>query len=273
MIRLLNCFHILADPEFLSDDEWREGCSAGNIDTSYIKKTINASDESALELSCRFRDQDASEECVCLAALTIGDKTNSRILKTLSAIGFDRTIRIENENVSGIQRMSSEQTALIISEWIRKTGEFDIIITGQQSGDGNHGKVPSLIAETLDISCITGVTGFTPADKNGAYVSWLSDGTIIRAYVRYPVVLSVGIVSDAYLRVPTIKQRMAPDQAVTETISADDFCSDDSMRKREPVLLSMEPIVERREAVLIDGSEADKAARVMSDKYRKWVAQ
>lgn len=274
MIRVLNCFHILADPELLSDDEWQEGCKTGAIDTSYIKKTINASDESALELACRFRNQAIPEECVCLTALTLGDRTNDRILKTLSAVGFEHTVRIENEDAPGMECMSSEQIARLISKWIRATGGFELIVTGQKSGDGNQGKVPSMIAEELAIGCITGVTEFIPADEKGAYVTWVSDGTVIRAYMAYPVVVSVGTVSDAYLRAPTIKQRMASEQAVPELLSADEIDSNsDGKKNYAPVLLAMEPVIEKREAILIDGIDSDEAARVMSDHYRKWVAQ
>lgn len=273
MVRILNCFHTLADPEILSDSEWQEGCSKGHIDTSYIRKTINASDESGLELACRFRDKAGQDEEVTLAALTIGDSTANRVLKTLSSIGFDRVVRIGDG--SSVSSITSEKAAALIAEWTRTSGSFDLIITGQQSGDGNMGKVPSLTAEDLGITCLAGVTDFTPADENGAYAVWVTDGTVYRGYVEYPAVLAIGVVSDAYLRVPTIKQRMSRDNAVPEILEAEDIVPGISTASEGcgPVLLSMEAVDESRDTVMISGTDAHSAAQAMAAHYRKWVTE
>lgn len=271
MAHLLTCFHTLADPDVLSEKEWIDGCASGSVDFSYIRKTINSFDESALELSCRFRDLAKDGEAI-LSAVTIGDKTNETALRTLAALGFGRVVRIDAE----VESLTSEGVADILACWIEarnsETGNasfFDLIITGQRSGDWNQAKVPVLIADQLGVKCFTNVTGFAPADDNGAIVTWLTDDAACTAYVSYPAVLSIGDVSGAFLRVPTLRQRMDSKKQTVEVIMADnDKGGDCCIRSKD-----MKPVVERREAVFIDGTDAEAAADSMLLYFTKWMEE
>ena len=271
MAHLLTCFHTLADPDVLSEKEWTEGCAAGSVDFSYIRKAINSFDESALELACRFRDL-AEDKDTFLSAVTIGDRTNETALRTLAALGFGRSVRIDARTES----LTSESAADILTGWIKEQASktdssypFDLIITGQRSGDWNQAKMPMLIAGQLGFKCFTNVTAFAPVDDKGAMITWLTDDAVCTAYVAYPAVLSVGDVSGAFLRVPTLRQRMDSKKQEIEILTADPAGEADNGVR----LIDMEAVTERREAVVIDGTDADAASDSMLLFFTGWMEE
>ena len=270
MAHLLTCFHTLADPDVLNEEEWIEGCASGTVDFSYVRKTINSFDESALELAGRVKDL-AEDSETFLSAATIGDKTNETALRTLAALGFGRVARID----AAIESLTSEGAADILAGWIagkntetKDVEHFDLIITGQSSGDWNQAQIPMLIADQLGIKCFTNVASFVPSDDNGAMVTWLTDDALCTAYVAYPAVLSVGDVSGTFLRVPTLRQRMDSKKQAVEVVMADNKKHDCHVN-----LIDMKPVIERREAILIDGTDAEAAADSMLQYFTGWMEE
>lgn len=266
MARLLACFHTLADPELMSDQDWRDGCEAGYIDTSYLKTSINDYDESGLELACRYRDLCGDVE---LAALTIGNRMSDKVLSTLAALGYGLTARIEPYDNMAAPELTSAAVSHLITAWAGTRGGFDIIVTGRQSGDGNQGKTPVLIAEELGASCFTHVTGFAPAGDNGITVTWQTDDAECTAYAGFPVVLAVGEVPSSFLRVPTLRQRMDARQQKIDVFRAEDIADPAKPSVR---LTGMEPVTDAREPVFIDGSDPVGAAAQMMTYYLEWLS-
>ena len=292
MIRLLACFHACEDLEVLSEQEWCSGSAEGRIDTSYLKKTINAYDESALELACRLKDScrrvsmsveekiagkpadqdvgikaELQRELLCTtAAVTVAEGKRDLFSETLAAVGFDRVCRIipeetEWERLPEAGSLSSEYTASLLYKWIMEQEPFDLILAGWQSGNGNHGKVPLILAELLGLRCITHVTDVRPVDARHAEVSWTENGDDCSAVIAFPAVLPVGTVSGTALRVPTLRQRMAVRGRKAEIIPAEELTADPV---GSPVMLeSMEVLTEERNGRLLEGLDAETAAASM----------
>lgn len=205
MIRITNCFKIEPDLDKVSEEEWRQCAQEGFIDLGYIKSRINLQDEGALELSLRFRDSAAAEGMECaLSAVSGGGNSVISALQTLAALGFTRTDRIE-----GTDDFNPELTGAAIAEHLKANEKQELIVCGGQSGTGSGRAVPLYISHRLGIPCITNVKGFSPVDQETVRVTYHMDGTDITDTVSMPAVLAVGDVQQAYLRVPTLKQRMA----------------------------------------------------------------
>lgn len=269
MTRLLVCFHSVADLDMLSESEWISGGTSGYIDACYLKKSINCFDESALELACRFSDDAGSQQidCTC-AAVTAAEKNGDRFLQTLAAVGFTRTDRIHLLNDSERNALTSEQLSSLLFSYIQKQEPFDLILAGTQSADGSQGKTPLLLAELLDIRCITQVTDFHPIDDTHASVSYYRDDALCEEVISYPALLVIGNAADTYLRVPTLKQRMQSKKqpiAVYEPAVLSDTAQDTAI-----TFCSMEPCIQTRETTLIDGDDPRETAAIMYDHYKKW---
>lgn len=273
MTRILTCFHISADLDMLSESEWISGSESGYIDTCYLKKSINCYDESALELTCRFADRcgTAGTDCFC-TAVTASPKSGERFLETLAAVGFTQTDRIHLMDDAGETVLSSERTAALLYSYIRKQEPFDLILTGMQSADGNQGKVPLLLAELLNIRCISQVIDFYPVDDRHAAVSYYKDDALCGETISYPALLAVGNAADTYLRVPTLKQRMKSKKQPIAVFDPEVLRKDFSgICGAEAVFESMAPDIQKREPVLIDGGDALENAGTMYHYYRKWM--
>ena len=278
-MRILVCFHTLADLELLSEKDWQEAGSAGTADTSYLKKKLNCYDESALELACRAADicRKRQESCL-LDAVTVGGAENDGFLDTLSALGYTRTERID----PGSRRMetfSAEEIAGILLAWIRRQKPYDLILTGLQSGDGNRGMVPHLIAAGLQIPCIGRVTDFRP-EQSGRQtaVVWEEGGCVCTACLPHPFVMAVGNAAQSFLRVPTLRQRMEAGRQgrSVSLVSAEELISElpavEPPSDELPVrFCGMRPVSEKRDTVTIDGVDPDTAAGIMLEYFQKWA--
>ena len=256
---------MLADPELLTQEEWIKGCETGHVDTSYIKKSLNSYDESALELACRCRDN-SEEECE-LSALIIGDKVGDNVLNTLAALGFTRLVRIDAN--TDREELSSEEIIGLLLAWLRMQEPFDVIVTGIKSGDGNQGKLPIAVAEEMGMRCITHVTEFKARGDEYLEVDWDTDSSHCKANMECPLVLAVGTVASSYLRVPTLADRMKTKGKETEIINASELACQVNEVTR-PRLISMTAVDETRETMAIDGDDANYAAEQIASYYGKW---
>lgn len=276
-MRLLNCFHTIADLELLSEDDWISGSGSGHIDTCYLKQILNCYDESALELACRFRDAACSSVPVCsCTAVTVSADNNKTFLELLAALGFTDTHLISLRDPTSMETLSSEKAVALLYAYIQKQVPFDFILTGAQSGDGSQGKVPFLLAEYLGIRCISNVTDIRPVSETSVSVISHLDSEIREETVSGPAVLVIGNVVGTYLRVPTLRQRMQSRHQEIAVFHEDSLCSEMSagqyLSSEENIqLLNIEPVIQKRTSEIVNGSDPDEAARILYDHYKKWV--
>lgn len=271
-MKLLVCFHATADLDMLSESEWISGSASGCIDTSYLKKTLNCYDESALELACRFGAQCSADEKECsLTAVTAAETKANRFLETLAAVGFSQTDRIHISDGEETA-LTSERLSSLLYSYIQKQNAFDFVLCGEKSADGYQGRTPLLLAELLGIRCITQVIGFQPADYGQISVEYYRDDALCRETIKAPALLVIGNAADTYLRVPTLKQRMqSKKQPVTVYGTEELLSSCDKTLESHDTLCAMAAEIPTRDAISIDGSNPKEAAEAMFNYYKKWV--
>ncbi len=265
MIKVLNSFKSVPDLDKMPAADWAAGAESGQIDTSYLKSIINCYDESALELTLRFNDKAVSEGLDCfLGAVTAGDRIAEKTLKTLAALGFAGTDRI----VSGEElTFRPELTASSLLTYARKKGSWDMIVMGVQSADGCNKKIPFLVAEGLGMTCISQVVNFVPEGDKACRVTYMRDGARCEEVVELPLLLAVGDVPSTYLRVPTLKQRLATKMQVIGQYDA----AAGPAEFNESTLQKVELIDQTRAGALIDGMDAAEKAEKLYRDYLKGV--
>ena len=269
-MRILDCFHTIADLDLLSEDDWISGSKSCHIDTSYLKQILNCYDESALELSCRLRDTCATSgiSCTCTAT-TVSDQSAKPFLERMIALGFADAALIQLDETASTEHLASERTAALLYSYINKQQSFDFIFTGTQSGDGSQGKVPFLLAEFLKMRCISNVIDIRPVSENSIFVASQHGTVICEETVTAPAILMIGNIAGTFLRVPTLRQRM---QSKTQKIhlyhesALAASASDDSIH-----LTGMEPVLQQRPSEIFDDADPSKAAKILVDYYKKWI--
>lgn len=266
MLKILGTFRVVPDLDLLSEEDWTVH-EKNLVDTSFVKTIWNCFDESALEFMLRLSENSESLGIpVQLDAMTVGNSICENYLRTLYALGFEKAVRIQAEEELQFQ---PELIAALITEYWECFGGQDVIVMGQKSADGTNGKVPLLVAEKLGWPCVTQVMGISMEDETHLRVTSKMDDCVCTQTVKIPCVLVVGDVPAAFLRVPTLKDRMTKGKRAIETHSLDEFevwkqwnTSDSSV-----CLVHMEAVAEKRDGILIQGDSVQEKVKLLYKAY------
>lgn len=132
------------------DTEERIVVSGGQIQEDGAEFIINPYDEYAIEEAIQVRDAHGGEVTV----LTMGDEEAEKQLRTALAMGADKAVLINTEDVEDLDQFSA---AHILAEYL-KDKDADLILAGNVAIDGGSGQVGPRVAELLGINCVTTIT-------------------------------------------------------------------------------------------------------------------
>ena len=113
----------------------------GTIETASLKKAMNPFDEIALEQAVQLKEKGVAKEVV---AVSIGKSDSSETLKVALAMGADRAILIETEDVI---------EPLGIAKLIKALAEKEnpqLIIAGKQGVDTDANQVGQMLSALCD---------------------------------------------------------------------------------------------------------------------------
>lgn len=105
---------------------------------------INDADKNAIEHAIRLRDRYGGK----VILLSMGPPMFDSYLKVGLAMGADNAILLSDRAFAASDTLA---TAYALSGAIRKIGDYDLVILGEESSDGGTGQVPSQVAELLGI--------------------------------------------------------------------------------------------------------------------------
>lgn len=142
---------ILVCMKQVPDSETRVKIAADgkSIDLAAVNMVINPFDEFAIEEGIRIKEKSGGEVTI----LTLGaEKAESDIRKAL-AMGADKGILLKTE--AGF----NGDVAHALSEEI-KAGSYELILLGKQAIDDDSAQMAQMLAEKLDMPCVTNVIKF-----------------------------------------------------------------------------------------------------------------
>ena len=265
-MKILGCFKVVPDLDLVVEEDWNVKDHL-YVDAGYAKLVWNCFDEGALEMMLRLSDLSESLNVIYkLSALTISRQKTEGFLKTLYALGFSEGVRICVEAEEELL-FSPEMVAEGIANYVREIEEQDVVITGIQSSDGSSRKTPYLLAEKLGWPCITQVIGIEPIDENHLKVtSQVSGGYMVRD-VKIPCVLAVGNSSCAYLRIPTLKDKMKLGKRPITRLRPEDM---GMLQVSENVrIAALKPVDRKRNTVVIEAGTPQEKAKYLYENYLK----
>jgi electron transfer flavoprotein alpha/beta subunit len=204
MMRILVCFKIIDNTDELLAEDWLD-LGVGHPDVSYVKRMLGCFDEAALENALRIKDR--CKELggnATVTALTISPGYSEHILNNLPAIGIDRIVCID---CAEDLRFSPETTAAVLAHFIQEDLPFDIILTGALTSPGESGAVPLILAEKIELPCITECIDFNIVEK-GIMVENIMNTGICSRVVHFPIICTVGNAVHSYLRIPTLREKL-----------------------------------------------------------------
>lgn len=203
-MKALVAFQIVPDLEPLQGNAARV-TENGEIDTSFLAKALDCYDASALELAIQLSEK--SESCHCLfelEAVTADNHPVESVMKSLYALGFGRVVhafRADGAPLSGDEIASAVCAAAV-------GGGADLLLFGRESSTGGSGILPYIVAETLKIPVYPEVARIDREGENLLKICCLTDDGSAEFTVRTPAVLTVGNAENAFLRFPTLKDKL-----------------------------------------------------------------
>lgn len=249
-MKICVCFKIVPDLDQVLESDWRD-LSQG-LDTSYVKKMINCFDETALEMALRLKETAADTGAAC-TAVTVGGGLAS-LMKGLYAVGYDRVVNIPLEH----REFCPETVAALLADFI-KSGDFDLVLFGKQAGMADSGMVPPLSAELLGLPFV-GDTVAASLEGGQLVLEHETPEGLEVLKLKGPVAASVGDAEYAYLRVATLREKMAASKRDIEEWPA--------LPAEDTVLPAFSRESSAKECVMIEGESGAVKAGVV---YKKWI--
>ncbi|MFO7459889.1 MAG: electron transfer flavoprotein subunit beta/FixA family protein [Desulfatiglandales bacterium] len=109
---------------------------------------ISPYDENALEAAIRIKEELGGK----ITVLSMARKVSDTVLRKTLAAGADALILLEDPAFEGLQ---SRSIAYVLSNAVKKIGDYDLILTGRQAGDWDSGQVGLILAELLGLPAVS----------------------------------------------------------------------------------------------------------------------
>jgi len=175
----------------------------GTMKRDGIPSKMNPFDLYALESAVRLRERFGGK----VTALTMGPPQAEKVLREAFMMGADEAVLLSDRKFGGADVLA---TSYAISQGIRKLGDFDIILCGKQTTDGDTAQVGAELAEFLDIPHMTCVTKFSELSSDGKKLDIEADIPLYSMVVRMQLPCLITVEKGIYEpRLPSFRKMLA----------------------------------------------------------------
>jgi electron transfer flavoprotein beta subunit len=141
------------------DVRFRIAPDGTTLDETGLKFDLNDFDAWAVEAALRLKEKAAQGEVV---AVSLGPDTAQETIRKALSMGADRGIHLKADRVPF--------DGFVIARAIAgelKDGGYDLILFGKMSPDSSNGVVGPIVAELLNLPCVTAISGLEITDGKG----------------------------------------------------------------------------------------------------------
>ena len=205
---------------FTQDVDLVMDSSKHDIRKDNLVYVINEWDNYAVEEAIRIKEQSGGT----VTAVTLGKEEDEEVLRRSLAMGADAAVRIDPGNLQPDAFVTSALLAAVV-----KSLPYDLVLTGAQSDDLNHGIVGALLAERLGITHVAVVNSLKLADGKAQITVELEGGQEEVAQVALPALLAIqtGINEPRYVSIMGIRKAAKKELKVIQAeelgLSAEDL--------------------------------------------------
>lgn len=156
----------------------------GTVNRSKLPAIFNYEDKVALEFALRIKEKYGGK----VTAITMGPPRASDTLRECLFMGADEVYLITDRKFAGADTLA---TSYVLSEAIKKIGNYNFIFAGRQAIDGDTAQVGPQTAEKLGIPQITYTEELIEVKRNRIIVKRKIDGGYEIVESSIPVLLTV----------------------------------------------------------------------------------
>ncbi|WP_261133172.1 electron transfer flavoprotein subunit beta/FixA family protein [Bacillus sp. Marseille-Q3570] len=236
------------------DTEEKIAIENGKISEDGVEFIINPYDEYAVEEAIKLRDEHGGEVTV----VTVGEEESDKQLRTALAMGADKAVLIDDEDVEDGDQYS---TAKILAAYFENK-EVDIILGGNVAIDGASGQVGPRLAELLDIPHVTTITKLE-VDGTTATIERDVEGDVEVIETSLPVLVTAqqGLNEPRYPSLPGI---MKAKKKPLEELELDDLDLDEDDVEGKTRTLEVYLPPEKQAGKVLEGEVDDQVKELVS---------
>jgi len=243
--------------------------ATGRIDRRSAKLEPNPFDLNALEAAVRIKEQVGGSVTV----LSMGPPQADDVLKEAVARGADRAILMTDQAFAGADTWATSNTLV---GGVKKLGEFDIILAGEKTVDGDTGQVGPEVASLLDLPSECYVESVDKVNDESIVVTSDYGTHQYTKEVPYPCVISV-TKNVASPRLPKLSDKVRSRKATVENWKASDIIQFvdkgrlGTVGSPTHVIRIRTASESKREGRMITG-EPPQVAKELADVIEEWLA-
>lgn len=156
----------------------------GTVNRAMLPAIFNHEDKAALELALQVKERFGGK----VIAVTMGPQRASDILRECLFMGADEVYLISDRKFAGADTLA---TSYVLSEAIKKIGDFHFVFAGRQAIDGDTAQVGPQTAEKLDIPQITYAEEIVDVKNDTVVIKKKIDGGYELLESKLPVLVTV----------------------------------------------------------------------------------
>lgn len=186
----------------------------GVLKRNGVDSKMNPYDLYALETALRIKEKTGGS----ITVITMGPGQAAGIIREAFAMGANTGVLISDRKFGGADVLATSYT---LSQGIRQSGEFDLILCGKQTTDGDTAQVGPEVAEWLGIPSLSNVSRIVEQKENSLVVEMDMTNDIEVAEIQYPCLLAVD--KDIFIpRLPSyVKKQETKDREIKVITLAD----------------------------------------------------
>ncbi len=180
-----------------------------------VKSKMNPYDLYALEMGLNLAEQYGGS----VETITMGPPQAKSVIMEAICMGAEGGTVLSDRKFAGADVLA---TAYTISQGIRKIGDFDLIICGKQTTDGDTAQVGAEVSEFLGIPNVANVLSVDSVSDKEVYLTASLDEKVVKMNVKLPCLISVdGDINSP--RLPSYKVKQTVTDDMVKFLSFDDF--------------------------------------------------
>ncbi|MDD4816577.1 MAG: electron transfer flavoprotein subunit beta/FixA family protein [Victivallaceae bacterium] len=187
----------------------------GTLKRDGASTKMNPFDLYAIETAMRIKEAAGAE----LTAVTMGPPQAEAVLREAFMMGADRAVLLSDRRFGGADVLATGYT---LSQGLRAAGNFDLIVCGRQTTDGDTAQVGAELAEFLGIPHVTNVCAICEIAQDAivADIDW----PLQTARCRLPFPCLITVDKNIFEpRLPSFKLKLATAGQPITRIGMDDL--------------------------------------------------
>ena len=187
----------------------------GVLQRDGIDSKMNPYDLYALETALQLKEEIGGS----ITAITMGPPQAQEIIKEAYMMGVDDGYILSDRKFAGADTLATSYT---LASGVKKIGDFDLIICGMQTTDGDTAQVGPAMGELLNLPHVAYVNQIVDASETRLTVQKEMANTVEIVECNYPALITVTKEVNQP-RLPSFKLKLKTKDREIKMLSLDDF--------------------------------------------------